>query len=100
MNWIECSKLTEAFGQSRFSWPEAGWEGFNCETGLTISDITGGISWIGTYPGDALLRMPQINAFFELPPDQTGGYISAGLGFLIAYTAMIFVGGVLEAVSR
>lgn len=100
MNWADCSKSAEAiFAQSRFSWPTTGWEGFNCETGLTVTDVTGGIAWIWTYPGDAILRLPAINSFFELSPHQTGGALSGVITLAMLWVAMIVLGGILDALT-
>lgn len=77
MNWVECSKFRESLGESRFSWPANGWADFNCQEGVTLSDVTGGLRWLWTYPGDWLLRLPGLNRFFELESDYTGGFAGA-----------------------
>lgn len=99
MNWQECSLLRENwdFPISRFQWPAEGWAGFNCEPTLSISDITGGIAWLWTYPSDYLLRIDIVNKFLELAPLHTGGYLSGGMSFIGFYgaTAVIVLIGLI-----
>lgn len=75
MTRAEGAKGREHFGESRFQWPAGGWADFNCQPGISISDITGGIAWIWTYPGDWILRTPEIGNFLEL------WHIDIDLGF-------------------
>lgn len=97
MQWAECAKTSEtAFGQSRFAWPESGWSGFNCEPGLSISDITGGIAWLWTYPADYLLRLPAVASFLELEPNHVGGGLSGAITFGFAALVGIFIKAVLD----
>ena len=63
--------------------------GFNCQTRTTISDLGGAISWLWTYPGDWVLRLPQVNKVFELDALHTGGWIS-GLLPVAAYFFLLF----------
>lgn len=101
MTWAVCSVALEKLGlKSRFQWPEGGWADFNCEAGTTVSDVTGGIAWIWTYPGDWLLRSEKINQFFELEPLHTGGYASSAVGLVVSWLCAIIVGGLLEAAFR
>lgn len=100
MDWIECSEAQETLlNVSRFSWPKSGWYGFNCEQGLTVTDLTGGIAWLWTYPGDAILRLPQINSFLELNPLHTGGYLSAGITAVLAYGALLLLAGLVDELT-
>ena len=86
MDWRECIRFLEENGlHSRFSWPLDGWADFNCKPGVTVSDITGGIAWIWTYPADALIRLPAINTFLELDPLHVGGYVSSGITLVGAW---------------
>lgn len=97
MNWITCSKTSEGlFQQSRFSLPRDGVAGFNCDSGLSISDITGGIAWLVTYMGDAVLRNPYINKFLELEPNHTGGFLSGFISLVIVF-GVLLVFGIIEA---
>jgi hypothetical protein len=75
MNWKDCVALKEraldvgqrSSGENpRFQWPKEGVSGFNCESGVTISDIWGAISWIWTYPGDLFLSIEPVKKFFEI----------------------------------
>jgi hypothetical protein len=75
MNWKECAALKERslevrpkfLSESpRFQWPTEGISGFNCESGVTISDIWGVISWVWTYPGDIMLSIEPAKKFFEI----------------------------------
>jgi hypothetical protein len=101
MNWIECSKVSEGlFRQSRFSMPADGIAGFNCETGLSISDITGGLGWLSTYLGDGVLRYPLINKFFELDPNHTGGVLSGVITTAIVFAGLMVVGLIAEVSER
>lgn len=94
MNWAECSRHQEWTGiRDRFSWPTDGLAGFNCEPGLTISDIGGAIAWLWTFPSDLLLRVPAINAFFELDPLTTGGVWS---GLLTLAAVLVVLVGVFD----
>jgi hypothetical protein len=87
MNWAECSRHQEWTGiKGRFDWPADGLAGFNCEAGTTISDFGGAIAWIWTYPGDWFLRLPKVNAFFELDTLTTGGTAS---GILTAFAVLV-----------
>lgn len=93
MNWAQCSELGErVLHHSRFQWPSNGWESFNCQDGLTITDVTGGIAWLWTYPGDWILRQQPVNSFLELSPYHTGGYLSAGVSVAVFITGMSIVG--------
>jgi len=94
--WADCAKINEGWGHSRFVWPTDGWAGFNCEPGITISDITGGISGLWTYPGDWLLRLPKVGTFLELPPDHTGGAFSSVIMFGICLLVALSVSAVLD----
>lgn len=75
MNWKECAALKEDLAEGRpefiadsprFQWPSDGIAGFNCEAGVTISDIWGMISWVWTYPGDLILSFEPVGRFFEI----------------------------------
>ncbi|OWJ78725.1 hypothetical protein [Haematobacter genomosp. 1] len=101
MNWIECSQATERiYGHSRFSWPVTGWEGFNCEDGITISDLTGGIAWLWTLPGDAILRYPPINEFLEMDANHTGGFLSGFITMALVWAALLVIGAFIEGGFR
>jgi hypothetical protein len=92
MNWAECTKATESiFEHSRFSPPIEGVAGFDCQPGVTLSDLTGGIAWAWTYPGDAVLRFPEINRFMELEANQTGGYLSAAITLFFVVMTIEFL---------
>ncbi|MFB9223009.1 hypothetical protein [Paracoccus cavernae] len=81
MKWAECAALSESLGHSRFLWPSGGITEFNCEPGFTLSDLTGAISWIWTYPGDFILRVPSIASFLEVPSASIGGLLSSAITF-------------------
>jgi hypothetical protein len=100
MNWVECAKSSESiFGHSRFSPPVDGLAGFNCESGTTISDLTGGIAWLFTYVGDWVLRIPALNGFLEFEPNQTGGYLSGLISFVILSFTLVVAGLILDAIA-
>ncbi len=89
MDWVKCSKGQEVTGfKSRFDWPHDGFAGFNCESGVTISDIGGALSWLWTFPSDWVLRIPAVAEFLELDPLHTGGWWSAGLTFAAIYATI------------
>ena len=100
MNWAECAKASESiFGHSRFSPPTDGLAGFNCESGTTISDLTGGLAWLSTYIGDWVLRLPDINSFLEFDPHHIGGYLSGFISFLIVFFILGIVGVILDSMA-
>ncbi|MFZ3583187.1 hypothetical protein ACOI1H_13585 [Loktanella sp. DJP18] len=68
-------------GRSRFAWPK--YAGFNCENGLTVSDLSGGFMWMWTYPGDLIASIDPVQRFFELPPFFIGLQSSVILGFVL-----------------
>lgn len=92
--WAACSVALERLGlKSRFQWPDGGWSDFNCQPGITISDVNGGIAWLWTYPGDFILRTERVNSFFELDPLHTGGYGSASITLFFAWVFVTFLAG-------
>lgn len=101
MNWQECIESLEPYGiRSRFEWPAEGLAGFNCQDGVTISDAWGLIAWLWTWPSDWLLRLPSVNAFFELDPLHTGGTASGILTFALIYAFLFgiaLIGGLLTS---
>ena len=71
MNWKECVRFNEQYDvRSRFEWPVGeGRSGFDCSDAFTFNDIWGGVSWLWTWPGDYLLNLQSVKAFFELSPE-------------------------------
>jgi len=67
MNWKECAQLMEGYSPGwRLTWPEHGFNEFDCNADFTASDVWGGISWLWTYPGDYLLSQEPFRTFFEV----------------------------------
>ncbi|PWG16338.1 hypothetical protein DFK10_11890 [Salibaculum griseiflavum] len=88
MNWAQCAERMEDYMPGwRLMWPSDGIEFFDCEAGLTISDVWGAISWIWTYPGDWILSQEPLRTFFEIEGQTavgaTGSTILGWLIFLI-----------------
>lgn len=84
MNWKDCIHRDYLYGTGdRFTWPEAGWNGFDCNTeAFTISDVWGAVAWVWTFPGDWLLSLAPIRTFFEIDtPAAVGAWGSVALGF-------------------
>lgn len=75
MDWKECVQLDEKFQiRSRFDWPVGeGRGGFDCNDAFTFNDVWGAIAWVWTWPGDYLLNIPGVKAFFELGPETIVG---------------------------
>jgi hypothetical protein len=88
LSWDDCFKTMNYLAdRGRFSWPQQGSGGFNCHPDFTISDITGGVSWIITAPGDWLFSNPKLVAFLELDTPVVGHSASWVVGLLLAYLA-------------
>lgn len=84
MNWKECVAVNERWSiRSRLEWPPQSDGGFNCSQQFTISEVTGAISWVWTWPGDWLLRREPIRSFFEVESQATGHLFSTLLGWLL-----------------
>ncbi len=73
--------------------------GIQLRTRLSISDITGGIAWLWTYPADYLLRLPAVASFLELEPNHVGGGLSGAITFGFAALVGIFIKAVLDDMS-
>lgn len=99
MKWQECARLREVAGiRDRFTWPAA--HDFNCEPGFTVSDLTGALRWITSWPGDWLLSREPIRAFLELEgPSVTGHWLSSVVGMLGALVLMGVLGAVGDSLS-
>lgn len=101
MNWAECSRASESiYGWSRFDWPPNGLAGINCQDGVTLSDITGALGWVWTYPSDYLLRLPKVNMFLELDPLHTGGTLSMVISGGIAFLGVCILAAALDGFGR
>lgn len=85
MNWKDCaSRLEQYYEGWRFVWPPEGWSQFDCEQGLTISDVWGAVSWIWTWPGDWVLSQEPLRTFFEIQGTSAiGTTASTVLGWFI-----------------
>lgn len=67
MNWRDCVVHRETSeGRSRFELPASDQGGFDCEAAFTISDVSGGLMWATTWPGDWVLSQEPLRTFFEI----------------------------------
>lgn len=84
MNWKECVDLLYRYDLgNRNTWPP-NVLGFDCDPEVfTIEDVWGAISWVWTWPGDALLNIEMVNRFFVLEQAAVGHLSSVILGWFI-----------------
>ena len=105
MDWKECVRWRESFGiHDRFTWPSNGLSGFNCEEGVTVSDLTGGFMWTLTYPGDWILSQGPVARFFEMSHPVVGTTASFVFGALLVICAgayaIVMLGEMLEWIGQ
>lgn len=89
--WRECTQTMINLGrvEDRFEWPGFGgnYGGFNCSEGVTLTDITGSISWCVSYLGDLALTDTAVGAFFEVGQPVIGHTFSLVTGWLVLVAA-------------
>ena len=98
MDWRECvdARLVTD-GTSRFKWPSEGHGGFDCSVNFTVSDVSGGIQWIVSWPGDFALSTEPLKTFFEIGGEAAVGATgSLILGYLLLVVLLGYLVDVLS----
>lgn len=91
-DWRECAQAMYTLaGRSRFSWPQEGSGGFNCSPDFTISDLTGALRWLWTFPGDLILTIKPLHQFFEIQGPAVGHLFSYVFGFFFFPVAFMLI---------
>ena len=92
MNWKECVGLLERYDLGdRFTWPPNALS-FDCsKVDFTISDVSGGIAWVWTLPGDYVLSQEPLRTFFEIDGSQAVGTVSSYIIGWLLFSVLMYV---------
>lgn len=99
MDWRDCytamieSRVLFDPEFNRFTWPPDGLAFFNCEEGLTVSDVIGAANWVVSYPGDLILQRTTLGAFFEYDTPVIGATPSIWIGWV---AVLLVVAGLVD----